>query len=150
MYPDDLNSFYSKVIEFNSFLHASLAEVSDAALYEAALTTTKLTVGRPDLAAALINKGVHVTVIGKDENLTDVPEYSILGPGWDWVQRVGPTSSMPVSSCAGENLFCMPMSVEVYYGENICIHETAHALQGSGGNLPTMCYMEFGGVRKFG
>ena len=71
------------MIEFNGFLHASLAEVSDAALYEAALTTTKLTVGRPDLAAALINKGVHVTVIGKDENLTE--RCSRIFYPWSWL-----------------------------------------------------------------
>ena len=145
LYPDDLNSFYSKVIDFNGFLHASSAEVSDAALYEAALTTAKMTVGRPDLTAALVNEGVHLTVIGKDEKLTDVPEYSILGPGWDWARGVGPTSWIPVSSCAEENLLCMPSSVDSYYGENICIHETAHALQGSGGKLPTVRYTEFGG-----
>ena len=144
LYPDDLNSFYSKVIDFNGFLHASSAEVSDAALYEAALTTAKMTVGRPDLTATLVNEGVHLTVIGKDEKLTDVPEYSILGPGWDWARGVGPTRWIPVSSCAEENLLCMPSSVDVYYGENICIHETAHALQGSGGKLPTVRYTELG------
>eukprot|EP00566_Odontella_aurita_P027616 CAMPEP_0113588966 /NCGR_PEP_ID=MMETSP0015_2-20120614/35821_1 /TAXON_ID=2838 /ORGANISM="Odontella" /LENGTH=161 /DNA_ID=CAMNT_0000494923 /DNA_START=163 /DNA_END=645 /DNA_ORIENTATION=- /assembly_acc=CAM_ASM_000160 len=82
-YSDHLTtSFYSKAISINGFLIASSAAVSDEALYEAALTVGLLTKDRLDLLLTLVEEGVHLTVIGKDEKLTDVPEYSVLDSAW--------------------------------------------------------------------
>jgi len=139
----ELSSFYSKVIDFDGFLVASSAASSDAALYEAALTLAKMTKSRPDLLAILVDEGVHLAVIGQNEKLTDIPEYAFLGPDWDWARGVGATQWVPVTSCAEENLLCL--SGDVYAGENICIHETAHTLQGSGGKLETARAIEIGG-----
>mmetsp|Transcript_1490 Transcript_1490/g.3847 ORF Transcript_1490/g.3847 Transcript_1490/m.3847 type:complete len:414 (+) Transcript_1490:305-1546(+) len=140
----DLNPFYGKVVEVDGFVIASSAAVSDDALYEAALTFAKMTEGRPDLVTNLIKEGVHLAVIGKDEVLTDIPEYSILdSSSWDWARGVGATQWIPVTSCAEENLLCL--DDDAYRGENICIHETAHSLQGSGGKLPLPRTIELNG-----
>jgi len=135
-------SFYSKVIDMDGFLIASSSATSDAALYEAALTVAKMNKDRSDLLSILIEEGVHLTVIGKDEVLTDVPEYTSLGSGWDWTRGVGATQWIPVTSCAEENLLCLGYPEDVYDQENVCIHETAHTLQGSGGKLPTQRFVE--------
>jgi len=140
-YNDKLDlSFYAKVINIDNFLVTCSSSTSDAALYQAALTFDKMTKDRPDLISTLVAEGVHLTVIGKDEVTTDVPEYEALGSSWDWTRGMGATMSYPVTSCAEENLLCL--NDDPYSDENICVHETAHTLQGSGGKLPTTRYVE--------
>ncbi len=140
-YSDQLDlSFYSKAINLDGFLITSSSSTSDTALYEAALTYDKMTRHRPDFRSTLVNEGVHLTVIGKDEVTTDVPEYEWLGPGWDWTRGLGATKNTPVTSCAEENLLCLDN--DPYASENICVHETAHTMQGSGKKLPTVRYVD--------
>lgn len=133
-YSDKLDlSFYSKVINTGGFLVASSSSASDAALYEAALTFDKLTRGRPDFDSTLVSEGVHLAVIGKDEDLTDVPEYKSYASFWNRFRALGATSQKPVTSCSEENLLCL--DDDVYSGENICVHVNAHTLLGD--FLPT-------------
>ena len=133
-YSDKLDvSFYSKVINSGGFLIASSSSASDAALYEAALTYDKLTRGRPDLESTFVSEGAHLTVIGKDEDLTDVPEYKTYGSFWNRFRALGATSQRPVTSCSEENLLCL--DGDVYSGENICVHANAHMILGD--FLPT-------------
>ena len=128
-YSDDLDqSFYTKVINTRGFLIASSDAASDTALYEAALTFDKLTRGRPDLEATLIDEGIHLTIIGKDEDLTDVPEYKDYSSFWNRFRALGATSQRPITSCSEENLLCL--DGDVYAGEDICVHVHAHTLLG--------------------
>ena len=136
-------SFYAKRVDLRGFTLASSATVSDDALLEAALTVDRMVSKRPDLLQTLINEGVHLTVLGKDELTTDVPEYAYLatdtGYNWDRARGIGATAFAPVTSCAEENLLCYSAQ-DTYDGENICVHELAHSLQGSGCKLPTRRY----------
>ena len=137
-------SFYAKRVDLRGFTVAGSASVRDDALLEAALTVDRMVSKRPDLLQTLINEGVHLTVLGKDDMTTDVPEYGYLasdtGFNWDTTRGLGATVGAPVSSCAEENLLCYGPAQDVYDGENICVHETAHSLQGSGCKLPTRRY----------
>jgi len=131
-----LDTFYKKMIDLNGFLIASSGDVRDAALYEAALTVDNMVRERPDLLQILAKETVILAVIGKDEVTRDIPDYSFLPPDWDIYRGLGATAGGPTTSCAEENLLCL--NDDVYRGENICIHETAHTLAGSGGKLPTV------------
>ena len=135
--PNDgtLDAWYASVVDLAGFKVAASSEVRDAALLEAAYTVARMARDRPDLVATLVAEGVHMAVIGEDEVLTDIPGYASLGASWDWTRGVGATRWIPITSCAEENLLCL--SDDVYSLENICLHETAHTLQGSGGKLPT-------------
>lgn len=135
-------SFYAKYVEVpipgepesaGGLTVVSSSECSDAGLLEGALTIAKMIRKRPDLAVATRDQPVHFTILAQSEVTTDVPEYAYLGSSWDWTRGLGATRWTPVSSCAEENLLCL--SGDTYVGENICIHETAHTLQGSGGKL---------------
>ena len=130
-----LDPFYAKVVDVAGFKVASSSAVRDAAVLEAAYTLARMTRNRPDLVATLVAEGVHMAVIGEDEVLTDIPGYAGLGSGWDWTRGVGATQWYPITSCAEENLLCL--RDDVYAREDVCVHETAHSLQGSGGKLPT-------------
>jgi len=128
-YSEDLDqSFYTKVINTKGSLIFSSDAASDTALYEAALTFDKLTRGRPDLEATLISEGIHLTVIGKDEDLTAVPEYNDYSSFWNKYRALGATSQRPVTSCSEENLLWL--NDDVYAGEDICVHVHAHSLLG--------------------
>lgn len=144
-YSEDLPPFYQKFINVNGFIVASSSNTSDAALYEAALTVAKMTKNRSDLLSTLVKERVHLAVIGKDELLTDIPQYSSL-ESMDYARGLAATESIPVTSCAEENLLCL--SDDSYSGENICVHEFAHTLQGSGGKLPNPRYVEKGGTEN--
>ncbi|KAI2502477.1 hypothetical protein MHU86_11983 [Fragilaria crotonensis] len=127
--PLDLN-FYTKMIDLNGFLIGSSSDVRDSALYEAALTVATMTEERPDLLQLLVDEQVVMAVIGKDQVTRDIPDYADLDPEWDVFRGLAATQSRPTTSCAEENLLCL--TDDVYRGENICIHETAHSLAGSG------------------
>ena len=70
----------------------------------------------------------------------EIKRGSSKGVNWDTTRGLGATVGAPVSSCAEENLLCYGPAQDVYDGENICVHETAHSLQGSGCKLPTRRY----------
>ena len=137
--------FYSKVIDAGIPVVSS-RDVSDAALQEAALTLAKLSAKQPHLLQILREEEVHVAVIGSREPLTSIPAYEVLerdaNTDWNAFRGLGATQWMPVSSCAEENILCL--QGDRYRDENICIHEMAHSLQGSGGKLPTPRYVDFG------
>lgn len=128
-------SFYSKVINLNGFLVASSSVNSDQALYEAALTVAKMVKQRPDYLSILKKEGVHLAVIGENEDMTDIPAYS---------RGVRTTNARPVTPCAEENLLCLGYPTDSYYGENACLHEASHSLVGFGGSLPTRISVEYG------
>jgi hypothetical protein len=133
-------TFYTKMIDLNGFLIASSSDVRDAALYQAALNVATMTEERPDLLQLLVDEQVILAVIGKDEVTRDIPQYADLDSEWDAFRGISATESRPTTSCAEENLLCL--TEDVYHGENICIHETAHSLAGSGGKLPNPRFMD--------
>ena len=131
------------MIDLNGFYIASSNHVRDAALYEAALTVAIMTQQRPDLLQLLVDEQVVLAVIGNDQVTRDIPDYADLDPVvWDAYRGIAATQSRPTTSCAEENLLCF--TEDVYRGENICVHETAHTLAGSGGKLRTPRLMDDG------
>ena len=115
----------------------SSGAVSDAALLETALTVAKMCGGKSIRNCEQTAKeGVRVAVIGANEVTRDIPEYAWLPASpWNGYRGIGATSHTPVVSCAEENLLCWGQGKDPYNGENICVHELAHSLAGSGGTL---------------
>mmetsp|Transcript_37211 Transcript_37211/g.81008 ORF Transcript_37211/g.81008 Transcript_37211/m.81008 type:complete len:505 (+) Transcript_37211:110-1624(+) len=140
------SNFYAKVVDVHGVPVVGSDAVSDAALLEAALTLAKLSSLQPQLLSILADEGVHVAVIGRREDLTDIPAYSVLredrNTNWDLFRGLGATAELPVNGCAEENLLCL--ANDAYEDENICVHELAHTLAGSGKKLPTTRTIDFG------
>ncbi len=138
--------FYNKVINIDGFLILSSRYASDAALYEAALIFDKLSARRPDFKSTLLSENVvKVVVMADDEVITDVPELMLYwdSPQDDWMRGLAATPYAPVTVCAEENLVCYERG-DPYKGENICLHEISHTLQGHG-VLPTKRTIELNG-----
>lgn len=136
--PDSLrlDPFYQKYISAGGIPIISSAQVSDSALVVCGKTVLYLLARIPEVKNILISERVNVVIIGRNELTTDIPEYKTLNqlfPGTDWGRRtrgVGATTSIPVSSCAEENLLCF--EGDPYKGEDILIHEFAHTIHTMG------------------
>ncbi|MSU31440.1 MAG: hypothetical protein EXS25_02035 [Pedosphaera sp.] len=130
-----LSDFYRKQIQVASFSIVGSTNVSDDALREAAWIVTHLLEGRPDLTQAMTDSSTRLVVMAWNEFTSDIPEHSRLEPHAYWNRRargLGATPTIPVVSCAEENLLSFPG--DPYSTENICIHEFAHAIHETGLN----------------
>ena len=129
-----LAPFYQKHLAVAGFPVVGSANVSDAALCEAAWIVRHMVGPRDDLLQTMAANKVRLVVMAWNEYTTDVPEHSQLRSKVFWDRRargLGATLHNPVVSCAEENLLCYPN--DPYSTENILIHEFAHAIHGTAG-----------------
>jgi hypothetical protein len=133
----ELDPFYERYLDARGIPVVSSASVSDAALERACDAAIHMLSKDADVRARLSDNGFRVAVIGVDEVLTDLPEYSDLYelyPNVDWnytVRSVGAGSvDKPVSSVGEENLLCL--SEDLFVGESIAVHSIAHGLRSLG------------------
>jgi cyclophilin family peptidyl-prolyl cis-trans isomerase len=125
----DLSAHYQKVVMVDDFPVVGSSQVSDAALQEAAWLVRQLTTHRPEIRGALAASKVRMAVMAYNEFTTDIPEHAHLRPQVYWDRRargLGATPHAPAVSCGEENLLEHPG--DPYRGENLCIHEFAHAI----------------------
>ncbi|MEX2121457.1 MAG: hypothetical protein WD847_17845 [Pirellulales bacterium] len=130
-----LAPFYAKCVPDAPIPVLGSQKVSDYALLEAAWLVERMLSGREDLAEALRKSRTRLAVMAHDEFTTDVPEHSDLTPPEYWNKRargLGATRRRPAVSCGEENLLSYPG--DPYVGENILIHEFAHAIHEMGLN----------------
>lgn len=124
-----LDSFYAQILNDDGLIFAGSARVNRFALIEAKYLIRQMLQGQPAVRQALVDAQVRVTVMAADEFTTDVPEHRRLRPARYWDRRargLGATPDNPVVSCGEENLLGFPG--DPYDGENILIHEFAHAV----------------------
>ena len=125
----EFDDFYRKHLDNDGFPIVSSSAVSDYALREADYLIDRMLVGREDIRRALIDLRFRFSVMAYNEFTTDVPEHASLKPKDFWDRRargLGATLSRPSVSCGEENLLQYPG--DPYEGENILIHEFAHAM----------------------
>ena len=130
-----LADFYQKHLDVGGLPILGSAQVSDAAMREAAWIVCRVLDGRADILTALAKNKVRLTVMAATEYTTDVPEHAHLTPRVYWDRRargLGATPSAPCVSCAEENLLDFPG--DPYADENILIHEFGHAIHETGLN----------------
>ncbi len=150
--PDSLHldSFYKKYIDAGGIPIISSPNVSDSALFTAQSIINYMLQNRPDIRQELIKRNARLSIIGRAEMQTDLPECRDwkkperddprLTPGeranYDkpggiasmtdkqyWDQRARGMGGIQ-TSCAEENLLGIPGTR--YYGENITVHEFSH------------------------
>jgi hypothetical protein len=149
-----LDSFYQKYADAYGIPVISSINVSDAALLIARDIINYMLLKRPDVRAELIKKNARLSIIGKDEQQTDLPEcrdwkkptkddirltpaerenydkpggIASMTDKQYWNQRARGMGGIQ-TSCAEENLLGYPNTK--YYGENITVHEFSHNIMG--------------------
>jgi hypothetical protein len=101
------------------------AEVADLALQRTYEIVTHMLAGRPDVVKAMVDRGMYLTIIGKDQVYTDLPENrSAPNPAY-LNERVRGTGGFP-TSFGEENLLSLPL--DRYDDESIGVHEFCHTI----------------------
>jgi hypothetical protein len=142
-----LDPFYGKHADALGIPVVASAKVPDAALLVARDIVIHMLAQRPDVRGALVASHWRIVVMAQTESTTDIPEHRALKkpPREEltaleqahyeriarlsdkeyWDRRARGLGGNP-TSCAEENLLGYPGTR--YYGENILVHEFAHAM----------------------
>jgi alpha-glucosidase len=117
--------FYRKYIDVQGLPVAAADEVADLALQRTYEIVTHMLDGRPDILKAMIERGMYLVIIGKDQVYTDLPENrNARNP--DYLnERVRGTGGLP-TSFGEENLLSLP--IDRYDDESIAVHEFCHTI----------------------
>lgn len=126
------NGFYSKCVYFQGMPIIGSSKVDDQAFRVIVDRFTKLLRRVPKgTMKAMVESGVHYSIIADEEGQTDLPEYADLrnDPKTDWNKRARGLGGR-VCSGGEENILEYPN--DRYKGECIYIHEFAHTLDAYG------------------
>ena len=132
--PDSLNldPWYKKYVDVNGIPLCSSWRCPDSALVAGHNTLWAMTsMLSDDVMNALRKAGTRVTMMGRYEGTTDVPEHAYLAAdttlNWDLRARgLGGDLEFPLTSCAEENV--LGYQIDKYHAEDILIHEFSHAI----------------------
>ncbi len=123
--------FYSKELTVRGIRILAHADVSDAALDEAARRLDRQLARAPEIAANMAAMGAEMHVIGKDQQVSDLPEYRHMKgkavDGSETIDSRGRGYGGLHSSCCEENLLSLPADRWKDH-RDICMHEFAHGI----------------------
>jgi hypothetical protein len=120
--------FYTKYMDVKGMPAVASAEVADLALRRTYEIVTHMLAGRPDIIKAMVDEGMYLIIIGKDQVYTDMPEYrNARNPAY-LNERVRGTGGLP-TSFGEENLLSLP--IDRYDDESIAVHEFCHTIDGT-------------------
>ncbi len=122
---DTARAFYKKYLDVQGMPVVASAEVADLALQRTYEIVTHILAGRPDIIKEMLDRGMYLTIIGKDQVYTDLPENrSAPNPAY-LNERVRGTGGFP-TSFGEENLLSLP--IDRYDDESIGVHEFCHTI----------------------
>ncbi|MCX5684751.1 MAG: hypothetical protein NT049_13830 [Planctomycetota bacterium] len=123
--------FFSKELKVRGIRILAHADVSDAAIDEAARRMDLQLSRCPEIAANMAARGAEMHIIGKDQQVSDLPEHRHLkGKPFDGTKTVDERArglGGLCSSCCEENLLMLPTDRWKDH-RDICKHEFAHGI----------------------
>lgn len=122
---DAAREFYEKYVDIKGMPVVAAAEVADLALHRTYDIVTHMLAGRPDLIKAMVERGMYLVIIGRDQVYTDLPENRHARNPDYLNERVRGTGGLP-TSFGEENLLSLP--IDRYDDESIAVHEFAHTI----------------------
>lgn len=130
----NIDPFYKKYTDADGIPIVSSANVKDEALIRAGKVIGQILSKREDVKNHMIAKGCKVMVIGKNEEVCDIPEYQHICDTPEniafWNRRARGFGGSPEhdfsASCGEENV--LGLTTDKYLGESILVHEFAHIL----------------------
>ena len=136
--PYALDGFYQKYCDANGIHVLGSDAVPDAAVVEMYRIVLGMT-RDPEALQGMVALQTRAAVMAKGEVTTDIPEHADLyaafpGTDWDIFRGLGATPERPVVTGAEENL--LQLEGDVYAGQNIFVHEFAHAVHIMGYHVP--------------
>ncbi len=122
---DAARAFYKKYLDVQGIPVVASAEVADLALQRTYEIVTHLLAGRPEVIKAMVDRGMYLTIVGKDQVYTDLPENRHAPNPAYLNERVRGTGGFP-TSFGEENLLSLP--IDRYDDESIGVHEFCHTI----------------------
>lgn len=129
---DGFSSFYGKGCTVAGFWILANDVVDDEAITVAAELVASFFEHDPKVATALASTEVRLGILGRDQVITDMPEFSDLDesfPETNWdddIRGLGAEPSRPLVAAGEENVLCDVGHRQL--GEDILLHEFAHSL----------------------
>ena len=117
--------FYKKYIDVKGMPVVAAAVVADEALQRTFDMVTHMLAGRPDILEGLVDRGMYLIIIGKDQGYCDMPENRNVRNKEYMNERVRGTGGHP-TSFGEENLLSLP--IDRYDDESIGVHEFCHTI----------------------
>lgn len=121
------DDFYRMACEEAGITITAAESVAAGTLEAAADRMAVMLAHRPDVADAVASSVEHVAIIGRDQRITELPDFEELysvHPGTDW-SRLGRsfpgTEEIPVPAGAEENLLCLES--DRYEGEDMFVRD---------------------------
>jgi hypothetical protein len=125
---DAARAFYKRYLDVGGLPVVAADVVADRALVRTRDIVRHMLAGRPDVARAMVESGMYLIIIGRDQVYTDMPEYrNHPNPAYQ-NERVRGTGGKP-TSFGEENLLSLPL--DRYDDESIAVHEFCHTIDGA-------------------
>jgi hypothetical protein len=124
--------FYKKHIDVKGMPVVAAAVVDDLALQRTYDIVLHVLAGRPDIVKAMVDQGMYLIIIGKDQVYTDMPDYRNTPNPEFQNERVRGTGGFP-TSFGEENL--LSLQLDRYDDESIGVHEFCHAIDSTLGRM---------------
>ena len=128
--------FYAKRLDYFGIVIKAPTNVVDEALFAAYDRLSMMLTNLPGVRAKLAKAGAELHIIGRDQVTTDLPEWR-HDKGKPLAEYNGLTRDQRtrgmgglMTSCGEENL--LKLEKDRYRGRDICVHEFAHNLLGTG------------------
>lgn len=128
-----INAFYKKYLDAGGIYIVASDSVKDEALMKMQEIINMMLLKRPDIKAYMAKKGCYTMVLGRHEEVCDLPEYKHFCTPDSiayWNKRARGFGGLPqgefTASFGEENLLALPG--DRYKGENIPLHEFSHII----------------------
>jgi hypothetical protein len=123
-----VDHYYTKFTYAREFPVLGSSKVSDEALLKANDTVRKMFAYRHDILKALISAGARLVVLGKDEALSELPEFQNWNQktDFDHVRYLDYTPSLKLMVVPEENILAIPM--DRFAGAGMVVSEFARVL----------------------
>jgi alpha-glucosidase len=150
--PAPEQDFFSRKTDYKGIPIKAHADVADAALRTAYRRLQTMLANCPAIVDNLVTSGAELHIIGKDQQVSDLPEYRHLkGIPFDGTltvdQRTRGLGGI-FASCGEENLLQLPG--DRYAGRDICVHEFAHTVRAYGLSADVRRQLEYQFRRSLG
>ena len=129
----DLDPFYQQWIDVRGFPVLASGQVNPYAVKEAAYLIHSMIGHRRDILRTFAQNKERFSIVGYDQGITEIPEYSYLKPDFYIdIRSRGFGSAEPnlTTSTSEENLLHYPG--DPYFGFSVFLHELAHAVHERG------------------
>ena len=129
-----IDKFYKKYLDVDGMYVVSSENVSDSALLKTAEVMRAMLAKRPDIKKEMVDKGCYTMILGRNEQVCEMPEYKDFCNSGDsaayWNKRARGFGGAPqgkfTASFGEENV--LGLQRDKYRGESILVHEFSHLI----------------------